>query len=798
MKYSFDIEKWKQFYSGRRKTIMAGLLAGVFFLGFFFHWLFFHAPESAPKLAETAPGIEEVKPTFWTCVMHLNIQQPKPGKCPICGMDLIPVTPSTKEETGSLRQITLSKAARELAKIQTTPVERRFVTAEVRMVGKVAYDETRLGYITAWIPGRLDRLFVDYTGVAVNKGDHMVYMYSPELYATQEELITAVKSMREQKDEATTDFFAVINLIESARERLRLWGLTQEQIGELEKKEKPSDHVTIYAPMGGIVVEKLRLDGDYVNVGDRIYTIADLNQMWVMLDAYESDLIWLRYGQKITFTTVAYPGERFIGQIAFISPILNDRTRTVKVRVNISNPEGKLKPNMFVHGIVRAQVAAGGRVMDTVLAEKWICPMHPEVIEDQSGACHRCGMPLVTAESLGYVSVEEMLVSRPLVIPVSAALVTGTRAVVYVEIPGTEMPTFEGREIVLGTRAGDYYLVKTGLNEGEIVVTHGNMKIDSAVQIQAKPSMMTPEGGGGAMHHHGPETPAREGEQPVVPMGIPAEFHDQLQGLEAAYESVSRAIEARNINQIRASFEVLGEALEKVNGDLLAGHPKMLWKEFSMLLNNDVVEGREVKQLKEANRVFNLLKRHMLRVQEQFGVSHMNYLSHPPRHIEVSVEFQTQFGRLFDAYISLQTALAGNDFQAASGSIPDVQAALTEINADMISGDAHHIWTDESSNLANILKSGKLSNDLKLLRENFSSLSNELAIVIKAFNLEEIGSVYELHCPMALDGKEAIWLQKDDKVSNPYLGSAMLRCADRVGMISKGKIEENGEGHHHE
>jgi membrane fusion protein, copper/silver efflux system len=695
MKYSFDIEKRKQFYSRHRKTIVAGLLAGVFFLGFFFHWRFFHSPESDPKIVETTPGIEEAKPTFWTCSMHPNIRQPKPGKCPICGMDLIPVTTSAREEEiGSLRQITLSKAARELAKIQTTQVERRFVTAEVRMVGKVAYDETRLGYITAWIPGRLDRLFVDYTGVAVNKGDHMVYMYSPELYATQEELITAVKSMREQKDEATTDFFAVTNLIESARERLRLWGLTQEQIGEIEKREKPSDHVTIYAPMGGIVIEKLRLDGDYVNIGDRIYTIADLSQIWVMLDAYASDLMWLRYGQKIIFTTEAYPGERFIGQIAFISPILNDRTRTVKVRVNVPNQGGKLKPDMFVRGIVRAQVAAGGRVMDTALAGKWICPMHPEVIEDQSGVCNRCSMALVTAESLGYVSVEEMPISRHLVIPVSAALVTGTRAVVYVEIPGTEMPTFEGREIVLGPRAGDYYLVKTGLNEGEIVVTNGNMKIDSAVQIQAKPSMMTPEGGGGDMHHHGPKTQARKGEQPGVPMGIPSEFHVQLQGLEAAYESVSRAIEARNINQIHASFEALGEALNKVNGELLAVHPRMLWKEFSMLLNNDVVEGREVKQLKEADRIFQLLKRHMLRVLEQFGVSHINYISHPPRHIEVSAEFQTKFGRLFDAYVSLQAALARDDSQAASRAIPDLQNTLTEINADLLSVDAHHIWTD--------------------------------------------------------------------------------------------------------
>jgi Cu(I)/Ag(I) efflux system membrane fusion protein len=165
----------------------------------------------------------------------------------------------------------------------------------------------------------------------------------------------------------------------------------------------------------------------------------------------------------------------------------------VKLRVNVANPDGKLKPEMFVRAVVRAKVAQGGRVMAKAMAGKWICPMHPDVVKDTMGSCDICGMDLVTTESLGYVKVDAPKVA-PLVIPASAPLITGKRAVVYVQLPKTEAPTYEGREVVLGPRAGDYYLVKEGLAEGEIVVTNGNFKIDSALQIQAKPSMMSPEG----------------------------------------------------------------------------------------------------------------------------------------------------------------------------------------------------------------------------------------------------------------------------------------------------------------
>ena len=192
--------------------------------------------------------------------MHPQIRRDGPGKCPICAMDLVPV----KKSAGGVRTVSISADVKKLMNIQTVPVQRRYVTADVRMVGKIDYDETKLAHITAWVSGRLDRLYVDYTGVEVKKGDHMVYIYSEELYTAQEELISALES----KVEGTSSrFIEPLNLVESSREKLRLLGLTPEQIQEIEQRRKPTDHVTIYSPVGGIVIDKLKQEGDRVRTG---------------------------------------------------------------------------------------------------------------------------------------------------------------------------------------------------------------------------------------------------------------------------------------------------------------------------------------------------------------------------------------------------------------------------------------------------------------------------------------------------------------------------------------------------
>lgn len=449
------------------------------------------SPGPSTQETEASPGAETA--SEWTCSMHPQVRRPGPGLCPICAMDLIPVS-AGGDGGGGPRSLSVTPASAALMRVETAPVERRFVEADIRLVGTVDYDETKQGYITAWVPGRLDRLYVDYTGVRVNEGDHMVYLYSPELLTTQEELRRAAESVRraESSGSGALSQAAAVTL-EAARNKLRRWGLTDKQLDEAQRGDGPSDHITIYAPMGGTVIEKNAQEGMYVETGTTIYTIADLSEVWVLLDAYETDLPWIHYGQRVTFTSDALPGETREGRIAFIDPVVNPDTRTARVRVNAANPDGKLRPGMFVRAVVTAQVATKGRVMDAALAGKWISPMHPEIVKDGPGACDICGMALVPAEDLGYVPAGATDADAPLVIPASAPLITGKRAVVYVLDDSGDAPLYTGREIALGPRAGDSYIVEAGLEEGERVVTHGNFKIDSALQIQAKTSMMQPE-----------------------------------------------------------------------------------------------------------------------------------------------------------------------------------------------------------------------------------------------------------------------------------------------------------------
>ncbi|MGD2088070.1 MAG: efflux RND transporter periplasmic adaptor subunit [Candidatus Aminicenantes bacterium] len=545
------------------------------------------APSTGSAVADHLTHDHETKSEIWTCSMHPQIRQPKPGKCPICGMDLIPV--STEEEEVGPRELKLSPTAIKLAEIRTKPVERRYVSTEVRMVGKVEYDETRLGYISSWVPGRIDRLYVDYTGTRVRKGDHLVYLYSPELITAQQELLQSLRTL-EKYGTGVSDSIkrTARRTVEAAREKLRLWGLTRQQIRNIEKLGKPTDHLTIYSPMSGIVIRKNAVEGIYVKTGSKIYTIADLSKVWVKLDAYESDLPWIRYGQTVEFETEAYPGEIFKGRIAFIDPVLNPQTRTVKVRVNVDNPQYKLKPEMFVRAVVHSKLSMTGKVMDPDLAGKWICPMHPEIIKDGPGTCDICGMKVVKAEKLGYIVASPEEKEAPLVIPASAPLVTGTRAVVYVAVTGKE-GTFAGREIVLGPRAGDYYLVKEGLREGEQVVVNGAFKIDSDLQIQAKPSMMSPEGSAPAPgHQHGDAAPAvakmelKPGKEKleiesIGKHNIPPAFRESIDKVADAYFAVQHTLSSDDLGGAQKSARDLHKKLAAVDMNLLKGNAHKIW-----------------------------------------------------------------------------------------------------------------------------------------------------------------------------------------------------------------------------
>lgn len=572
------------------------------------------------------------EPTMWTCSMHPQIRLPKPGKCPICFMDLIPVQASSGADELNPNQIRLSETAIQLAGIQVTPVSRGFAERSINMVGKLDYDETKVAYVTAWVPGRLDRLFVDYTGARVSKGDHLVDMYSPELISAQGELLQAIKAVGDLDNTSSAILKSTAQeTLRSAREKLRLYGLSDGQIADIEKAGQPSDHLTIKSPIGGVVVHKDAKEGMYVQTGTRIYTVADLSKLWVILEAYESDLPWLRYGQHMTFTSPSFPGETFDAVISFVDPVVDPRTRTVVVRAVVDNKDNRLKPEMFVSGTVRSRLDNDGNVIAPELAGKWIGPMHPEIVKDHPGKCDICGMDLVPAEKLGFTSGKKASDKAPLLIPATAPLITGKRAIVYVEVSTEGGPVFEGREIVLGPRAGDSYVVKSGLKEGELVVTNGAFKIDSELQIQAKPSMMSPPDDSPAPVQNNSKSAGATAEATDNQPAADYEAGDakRLDNCEeaqvaispayAAYFKAQMALAKDDLTSANNAFGDLIKRTESVDRGLFKGGANTRWVKISGNLINAAKKGATATDLTVARDAFYHASLAVIEMHDTFG-----------------------------------------------------------------------------------------------------------------------------------------------------------------------------------
>lgn len=592
----------KSSIKGKLKIFFIALVA--FALGMIIQFTFFSLP-SEQEHAMQSTMEKETETTLWTCSMHPQIKLPKPGKCPICFMDLIPLEDTTNDGSQSA-QISISEYSKKLIELETTEVVKRFIDAKIRLVGKVDYDETKVAYISAWVSGRLDRLYVNYTGIAVSKGDHMAKIYSPDLLSAQEELIQALKTAEKlQNSDSEIIKNTAQTTINAAREKLELLGLNNQQIQDIEQRKQTNEHITINSPISGVVIHQNVKEGMYVQTGTNIYTVADLSSVWVKLDAYESDLQWVRYGGKVEFTTEVYPGKIFTGIISFVDPIINPDTRTANVRVIVPNESLRLKPGMFVRAVVHSKIADGGQIMNKELAGKWISPMHPEIIKDEPGICDVCGMPLVSAESLGYVDSEEQ--KAPLIIPVSAALLTGKRAVVYVEVPDQEKPTYEGREIVLGPKAGNYYIVEHGLYEGERVVTKGVFKLDAELQIQAKPSMMSGTGQLLKMEHKDSAQMFSEKTNDSEPFDIDQVFRSQLTNVITSYFSLQQALAGDNPQQAKTYATMMRDNLEQIDMTLLQGYTHMIWMGHRDKLNSFLNGLLSAESIEEQRKYFAVL-----------------------------------------------------------------------------------------------------------------------------------------------------------------------------------------------
>ncbi|MCB9847543.1 MAG: efflux RND transporter periplasmic adaptor subunit [Phycisphaeraceae bacterium] len=550
-----------------------------------------------PLTPETAA--DTGAPQLYTCSMHPSVRLTDPNaRCPICFMTLIPV-----EDGGGAadeRGISITRAAAQASRVETAPVARFFPNAEARLYGKVAFDETSVARLTSYFPARIDRLFVNYLGVPVAKGDHIAQVYSPELIAAAEELRQASRSSADSAGMSELVRAATLDTASAAREKLRLYGLTGAQIDSIERGESDAERMTIYAPIGGVVTELSVREGDYVREGSPIATVADLSRLWLDLEAYESQLPMLRWGQRVTFTVEAHPGERFEGRISFIEPMVSDRTRTAAVRVAVDNSDRRLKPGMFASAVVRPRMSADGAIVGDDLAGHWVCPMHPTIVRTEPGACEICGMDLVPAETLGVVDNPSQVI-EPLVVPRTAVLYTGVRSVVYVEVPDTEAPTYEGREIVLGPRAGDWWIVRSGLREGERVVINGAFRIDSAMQISARPSMMTP--GDGAE------------EEPAAMVAAPASFTESLTPVYTSYLDAQEALAGDDLDGFRGAARALAAACDTVRAVGLLGEPLESWRRASRLLR----AGEGAGDIDSARERFETMSEAVIALHETFG-----------------------------------------------------------------------------------------------------------------------------------------------------------------------------------
>ena len=393
--------------------------------GLFLGWLFFHSSQKSDM--KSGHSSEALKKTIWTCSMHTQIRMEQPGKCPICGMDLIPLGQSG---TGSVDPdaIHLSKDAAQLANVLTTVVTKQKPMKEVRLYGKVQADERLFQSQTSHVPGRIERLNINFTGESVAKGQVLAEIYSPELSTAQQELLETVKTKQLQPE-----------LYEASKEKLRQWKLTDDQIAQIESSGVIQNNFQVLSNTSGTVTARRVNNGDHVSEGTVLFDVADLSKVWIMFDAYESDLQFLHVGEKLSFILQALPGNNFTGSIIFIDPVIDPVTRVAKVRVETENQSGKLKPEMFATGIV-----------SSTLTE------YPEDI----------------------------------IIPKSAVLWTGKRSVVYVKQPITDEPVFKMREVELGPVLGESYIITKGLSEGEEIVTSGTFSVDAAAQLEGKPSMM--------------------------------------------------------------------------------------------------------------------------------------------------------------------------------------------------------------------------------------------------------------------------------------------------------------------
>lgn len=557
-------------------ALALGLLGG--------YLLFGGSTETMAHEHDHAPA-ESAEAEIWTCSMHPQIQQDGPGDCPLCGMDLIPLETGNSTDPAVL---TMTEAAVALARVETVTVGNTGAAAgamkgteergDITLTGRLAPDERTAAVEVSEYGGRIERLFVSFSGEPVRAGQRIATVYSPDLVVAQEELLQARN-------------FADVNpeLVAAARTKLRNLKVGDEQIAKLEETGEVVENFPVYADRSGTILETKAEVGEYVKPGGALYTYTNLSRLWALFDAYEVDLARISVGDPVSFTVPSRPGEVYEARVTFIDPAIDPTTRTAAVRAEVSNRRGRLKPEMFVEGTVdlspspfRSAAASGG--------------------PGERGA-----------------------VSDELVVPRSAVLWTGERSVVYVAVPDTEVPTYGFREVTLGERVGDSYRVTAGLEAGDEVVVQGAFQLDAAAQLNNKASMMNRDV---VVAGREAEAPAAEA-IPDYREETPEAFREQLGRVVEAYLPLKDRMVATEAADA-ALLTPLAESLDGVDMGLVSGEAHDYWMQQLAALRGHADALSEQTDVEAQREQFGYLSRVLINALTAFGVDGSYYVQHCP------------------------------------------------------------------------------------------------------------------------------------------------------------------------
>ena len=542
---------------------------GTLVVGLFLGWLFFGNLSNENTMLKHIEITD--KNEIWSCAMHPQIMRAEAGDCPICGMDLIPLDPPT--DGLSADQFKLTANAMALANIETSIVGigKNDLNA-IKLSGKIAENETTNAVQVSYFSGRIETLNISFIGEEVFKGQLLATIYSPELYAAQQELITALSLKSTQPE-----------IYKAVRTKLKLWKLSEIQINQIETLGKVQQFFPIYATVSGTVSEKLAAQGEAVKKGQPLFKIINLNTVWANFDVYENQINRFKKGQEITVTANAFPNKIYKGKVDFIGPILNSNSRTVTLRVVLTNKKGMFKPGMFVEGEI-----------------KTINSKETEVIA----------------------------------IPSSAVLWTGKRSVVYLKATINES-VFEIRKITLGNKNGSTYEVLSGLKNGDEIVTNGTFTVDAAAQLQGKKSMMNKKGGIAITGHEGHVAMNgsinKDTKNNSVRLEVSKEFQKQLNEVFIKYIALKDAFVKEESNNIISQSEKIGTILSKVDIKLLENkESQTFWMSLEKQLRVAVSSILKTTAIKEQRNHFKQVSSSLIEALQVFGVNEKVFVAFCP------------------------------------------------------------------------------------------------------------------------------------------------------------------------